>query len=365
MDRLTRLDSNLFGDQEIVILLAADDQGDIHLHMARSYEAVSGSLGGRGLSFLYPQVIGEADDAGILRMMAHHFPYAVGEAPRYGAIRRALSDPLPYARMLGLEPDSLPCMVHISRSGDAGGWTMGVFPLSDADAGVVDQAVSVILQDARSKRGGIQASVGGREPYQTPLDREFEQASNLLSVGLKAQIEKELALNRGVGALRMLLFMLRGMRERGLHLDGDMQRLLMTLGDDVSDRPSRLIVGVNGPLILPDYGKEVTLTPLQKTVYLLFLNHEEGILFKDLRMHREEMLSIYRRLSNKSSIHEIVRSVDVLSNPLENSMSEKCARIKEAFLRVMDDRLAMHYYVRGGRNEPKRIGIDRGLVALQ
>jgi hypothetical protein len=46
-------------------------------------------------------------------------------------------------------------------------------------------------------------------------------------------------------------------------------------------------------------------------------------------------------------------------------MSEKCARIKEAFLRVMDDRLAMHYYVRGGRNEPKRIGIDRGLVALQ
>jgi hypothetical protein len=144
-----------------------------------------------------------------------------------------------------------------------------------------------------------------------------------------------------------------------------MQRLLMALGDDVSDRPSRLIVGVNGPLILPDYCKEVMLTPLQKTVYLLFLNHPEGILFKDLRMYRDEMLSIYRRLSNKSSMEQIVRSVDVLSNPLENSMSEKCARIKEAFLRVMDDRLAMQYYVRGGRNERKRIGIDRSLIQCE
>jgi hypothetical protein len=365
MHRLIPLDKNIFGESELVILLVGDDQGVIHRYMSRSHDTVKSRLYASDLAFLYPRIISEADDAGIERMIRHYFPYASGKAQGFDTIRKMMSDTLLYLSMVGLEPSSLPCLLYISRSGVGVERMMRVFPLSDEDERTVDEAVSQVLNETERNRRRIQASAGGRQPYHIPLEREFEQASELLSARLKSEIENELDLNRGVGALKMLLFMFRGMRERGLRLDGDIEKLMKTLGDELAERPSRLIVGVNSPLKLPDYGKEVSLTPLQKTVYILFLNHEEGILFKDLRKHRDEILSIYRKLSNKSSEEEIMMSVDSLANPFDNSMSEKCARIKEAFLRAMDERLALHYYVRGGRNEPKRILIDRSLVEFE
>ena len=56
-------------------------------------------------------------------------------------------------------------------------------------------------------------------------------------------------------------------------------------------RLSRLLVTKDYRIILVDYGnKEVEMTPVHKAVYLLFLNHPEGIEFKKLCEYRNELL---------------------------------------------------------------------------
>lgn len=111
-------------------------------------------------------------------------------------------------------------------------------------------------------------------------------------------------------------------------------------------RLSRLLITRDYRLILVDYGnREVLLNPVHKAVYLLFLNHPEGIEFKRLQDHRDELLHYYMstaRLMDKSVIEE---SVNMLVNPLNNSINEKCSRIKSVFLGMMDQYTANYYIV--------------------
>ncbi|MBR1934069.1 MAG: hypothetical protein IJ841_10345 [Prevotella sp.] len=56
---------------------------------------------------------------------------------------------------------------------------------------------------------------------------------------------------------------------------------------------SRLVITKDHRIVLPDYNDiEVKMEPLVKAVYLLFLKHSEGILFKELTDYREELLDI-------------------------------------------------------------------------
>ncbi len=117
-------------------------------------------------------------------------------------------------------------------------------------------------------------------------------------------------------------------------------------------------------ILLPDFQKEVVMTPLPKTFYLFLLRHPEGILFRDLARHRQELIDLYGRVGNRLDRSTIERSIDDLVNPRSNSVNEKCSRIKEGFLQQVDDRIARHYYVTGDRHLPKRILLDPTLISL-
>ena len=56
------------------------------------------------------------------------------------------------------------------------------------------------------------------------------------------------------------------------------------------------------------------------------------------------------------------KSVIYATSPFNNSINEKCARIREAFVSQFDEHLAKHYFVTGKRGEPKRIALDRNLI---
>ena len=128
-------------------------------------------------------------------------------------------------------------------------------------------------------------------------------------------------------------------------------------------KPSRLLITKDYRLFLPDYNnKEIVMGPLPKAVFLLFLQHPEGILFKRMSEWRGELLILYRRCSGRELDEEMRQSVNKLVDPLSNSLNEKCSRIREAFLREMDDSIASHYYITGDRATPKRIRLDRELV---
>ena len=126
---------------------------------------------------------------------------------------------------------------------------------------------------------------------------------------------------------------------------------------------SRLIITKDHRILLPDYNNiEVKMEPLVKAVYLLFLKHPEGIIFKGLTDYREEMLDIYKKLKPMGLNKRTIQSIEDVTNPLLNSINEKCARIRSAFVKEFDESLAKNYFVTGERGEAKKIALPRDLV---
>ena len=113
---------------------------------------------------------------------------------------------------------------------------------------------------------------------------------------------------------------------------------------------SRLVVTSDFRFLLPDYGNvEVDLQPVHKAVYLLFLNHPEGIEFKRLADYRDELRRWYRMTARLMDGKKMEESIQHLTNPLDNAINEKCSRIKRAFMEIMDDYSA-HYYIISGHS---------------
>ena len=143
-------------------------------------------------------------------------------------------------------------------------------------------------------------------------------------------------------------------------------------------RLSRLLITKDYRFILPDYdNKEVELQPVHKAVYLLFLAHPEGIEFKQLSDYREELLGYYLKMSQSIDKQKVEESIDRLVNPLDNAINEKCSRIKNVFLSLMDEYSASYYIVSSHVRQPiasspriwyrrlKNIALPRNLVVWE
>ena len=127
----------------------------------------------------------------------------------------------------------------------------------------------------------------------------------------------------------------------------------------------KMFISKNYKIFLGDERKEVRMEPLVKAVYLLFLKHPEGILFKHLPDYREELTRIYVKLRPTGLSGRALQSIEDVTNPMLNSINEKCARIRGAFVGQFDDHLARHYYVDGLRGEAKKITLPRDLVVRE
>ena len=60
-----------------------------------------------------------------------------------------------------------------------------------------------------------------------------------------------------------------------------------------------------------------------------------------------------------------IQSIEDVTNPLLNSINEKCARIRGAFVGEFDDRMARYYYIDGLRGEAKKISLPRNLIVWE
>ena len=129
---------------------------------------------------------------------------------------------------------------------------------------------------------------------------------------------------------------------------------------------SRLVITKDHRILLPDYNdNEVKMEPLIKAVYLLFLKHPEGIVFKALADYRDELLDIYKILKPLGLSKRTIQSIEDVTNPLLNSINEKCARIRAAFINQFDEHLAKNYFITGERGEAKNINLPRDLVVWE
>ena len=125
---------------------------------------------------------------------------------------------------------------------------------------------------------------------------------------------------------------------------------------------SRLSIAKDGTILLADYQKEVKMEPIVKAVYLLFLNHPEGIAFKYLPDYRKELTDLYQKIKPLGLTERAIRSIEDVTNPLLNSINEKCSRIRAAFQAEVDASLLDQYIISGKSGEAKKIVLPRDLV---
>lgn len=153
---------------------------------------------------------------------------------------------------------------------------------------------------------------------------------------------------------------IRYLKEKGLfHL------LSETIAPMLLPQLSRLHITDDYRIFLPDYrNMEIKMNPLSKTVYFLFLCNPWGISLNSLSYYHCELTEIYRLVSGQSNLDDMAESIRRLADPSDNSIYEKCSRIKRAFLQDLSDDIAKNYYVFGEINEPKRISLSRSLVEI-
>ncbi len=124
----------------------------------------------------------------------------------------------------------------------------------------------------------------------------------------------------------------------------------------------KLIISRNFKIFLGDECKEIHMEPLVKAVYLLFLRHSEGLNFKDLPDYREELTRIYDKIRPWGLTDRALQSIEDVTNPMLNSINEKCARIRKAFVTMLDSSSAEYYYIKGIRGQAKRIALPPELI---
>lgn len=124
----------------------------------------------------------------------------------------------------------------------------------------------------------------------------------------------------------------------------------------------KLTISKNYRIFLGDNRVEVHMEPLVKAVYLLFLSHPEGIVFKDLPDYRRELTKIYSEVRPWGLSERALQSIEDVTNPLLNSINEKCARIRKAFVNVLDSKCAEPYIIKGVRGGIKKIDLSKEYI---
>jgi hypothetical protein len=126
---------------------------------------------------------------------------------------------------------------------------------------------------------------------------------------------------------------------------------------------SRLRISKHFKIYLTDYdNEEIKMGPLPKTVFLFFLRHPEGVMFSHLQDYRDELRMIYGHVCTNDDLQKMEESIARLTDPFDNSICEKCANVKKAFLVKIADNIASNYYISGAQGEKKGISLDRSLV---
>ena len=126
---------------------------------------------------------------------------------------------------------------------------------------------------------------------------------------------------------------------------------------------SHLHISRYGKITLSDFGnREIKMPNIAKSLYFLYLRHPEGLRYKDIAGHRDELLGIYRKITGRDDPEAIEKSIDLLVDPYANGLNVNASRIKTAFRNAVDDRIAQFYYISGAAGEIKKVPLDRDLV---
>lgn len=108
----------------------------------------------------------------------------------------------------------------------------------------------------------------------------------------------------------------------------------------------------------------ITLEPLPKTLYILFLQHPEGIVLKDIQMYETELKRIYSHVSGRKNPTVINRMFRSLIDPTENPLHKNLSIIRRSFTSKLNYNIARNYIPAHGRTKAHNIPLESEYVVL-
>lgn len=122
------------------------------------------------------------------------------------------------------------------------------------------------------------------------------------------------------------------------------------------DRPGRAYIDTKGMLVLPDAGDaRIRLTPMERTLYILFLRYPEGINADELWRYWDELCEIYGSQTVYDDIDLIEDAVEGICDEEKVTWYTNVSRIKRKVSDRIGKRAAEQYIIRRGEDGLYRI----------
>jgi hypothetical protein len=148
-------------------------------------------------------------------------------------------------------------------------------------------------------------------------------------------------------------------------IDGIRDNMTFRSRSALIGRPSRVEVkGVTQRIFFTDLGDlELRLNPKERSIYLFFLKHPEGVRLVELQDHYEEISSYYSIMANRYEPEEIDQALARLLDPMDNNINEVISRIKRKLRDTVGEDLLDMYLIQGNPGEARKIHLDREYVS--
>lgn len=137
-----------------------------------------------------------------------------------------------------------------------------------------------------------------------------------------------------------------------------MQVLQLIQGEPLSPgKLSHIEIDTDTRIRLPELlDKPLGLNPLQRTVYILFLRHPEGIVLRLISDYTRELEEIYQVVKCTSDAERTRQAIANLCDPIDGTLHQQLSRIKQRILKLLPNKkLADAYSIQGKHSGPYAI----------
>lgn len=101
-----------------------------------------------------------------------------------------------------------------------------------------------------------------------------------------------------------------------------------------------------GEFHLPNDERQIYLNPVERTIYLFFLNHPEGIQADALPLHWQELYKLYSHESVFDDKQLILNTIQSLCGNSKSLFYTSVSRIKKKFITTFGTRKASLYIIK-------------------
>jgi hypothetical protein len=149
-------------------------------------------------------------------------------------------------------------------------------------------------------------------------------------------------------------------------MEGIRKNLLFRQRSVLLNEPSKMeLRGYKKDVYLIDLGDlQINLNPKERALYLLYLNHPEGIQRSYLIDYKDELRSYYAQISNQATNELIDIAINRLVDVRDNNMNEVMARIRSKFKKEVGEEQAKDYSITFTPEGTHKILLNRELVGF-